>query len=246
MNKSKKKLFGLLILVSLSTVLLGGCMYPKENQAQNKASVREAVRNMQAVIDQYQKETGMLPMKNSTPETPKYEKYIVDLAKLQRMAYISDLPAVSFEKGGPYYFLIQDEQTKPTVKLMDLVTFQVVNEIQGWVDGYRRSNSELPAGDEAYPGFSRIDYSKLNKKEPAIRSIYSGMTLSAMMDQEGRVFVDYGLDIMKAVERSGVAEPQEGMDLRDLLVASSELVPVKSTAYQWINGEPQAVAETKQ
>ncbi|MBJ6363515.1 hypothetical protein ACFOQM_20025 [Paenibacillus sp. GCM10012307] len=245
MNKSKKRLFGLIVLTALSTVMLGGCMYPKENLAQNKASTREAVRNMQTVIEQYQQETGMLPIKNSTSETPKYEKYIVDLAKLQRMAYISELPGVSFEKGGSYYFLIQDEETKPTVKLMDLVTFQAAAEIQGWVDAYRRSNNELPVREEAYPGFSWIDYSKLGKKEPAIRSIYSGMTLSAMIDQEGRVFVDYGIDVMKAVERSSENKAKEGVDLRDLLVASSEFVPVKSTAYHWINGDPQAVAEAK-
>lgn len=243
MNTSLKRIPALLALAALSAALLSGCLYPKENLAQNKASTREAVRNMQAVIEEYQQATGVLPIKNSTPQTPRYEKYVIDLAKLQNRQYISDLPAVSFEKGGKYYFLVLNEESEPTVKLMDLVVYQTVNQIQGWVDAYQRAQSSLPLGAEAYPGFYYIDYGKLGQQAPVIQSIYSGVTLPTIMDESGAVFVDYGIDIMQAVQRSQGAEPGEGEDLRELLVASSELAPVKSTAYHWIGGDPQAVAE---
>ncbi|WP_270171601.1 hypothetical protein [Paenibacillus sp. SYP-B4298] len=242
MNEIRRRIPALLVLAAVSAVLLSGCLYPKENLAQNKASTREAVRNMQAVIEEFQQATGVLPLKNSTPETPRYEKFVIDLAKLQNMQYISDLPAVSFEKGGKYYFLIQNEESEPTVKLMDLVVYQAANQIQGWVDSYKREQGSLPLGSQAYPGFYYIDYGKLGQKEPVIQSIYSGLTLPAIINESGTVFVDYGIDIMQAVQRTQ-AEPQAGDDLRELLVASSELVPVKSTAYHWIDGDPQAVAE---
>ncbi|XEC92757.1 hypothetical protein AB6A23_15285 [Paenibacillus tarimensis] len=237
----KSRPTALLLVAGLCTMLLGGCLYPKENLAHNTATTREAVRNMNAVIQQYQEETGLLPIKNSPVDTPKYEKYVVDMAKLQRMQYISDLPGVSFEKGGNYYFLILDEETEPKIKLMDLVMYQKVNELQSAVENYYKINKDLPAAEQAYPGFYRIDYGKLGSKEPVIQSMFSGLTLSAMVDELGTVYVDYGIDLMRTVERSTDAKPEAGEDLREWLVRSSDFVPVKSPVYHWVNGEPQAV-----
>ncbi|GGF87877.1 hypothetical protein [Paenibacillus abyssi] len=243
--RTVKKSVSLLALIGLCAVLMTGCLYPEENRAQNMASTRDAVIYMQSVIDQYQQQTGVLPIKNSTPDTPKYEKYVIDLAKLQRMQYIGDLPSVSFENGGRFYFLLLDEDTKPTVKLMDLVSFQAVNDIQSWVNDYQRRNNTLPVGDEAYPGFFRIDYGALGKKEPAITSLYSGTTLSTMMDGQGIVYIDYGIDLMRTIERNSLA-PEPEQDLREFLAAEYDFVPVKTTVYHWVDNEPRAMPEDKE
>lgn len=234
----------MLVLLIVSVLSLSGCMYPKSEMKQNQAAPKEAVRNVQAAIEQYQSETGMLPMKNSTEDTPLYEKFQVDFAQLKNKGYLSSIPAAAFENGGNYYFLITNEETKPQIKLMNLVTYQQINDLQSWVNDYKGSHDgQLPKGEQAYPGYYYIDYKALNKKSPDLRSDYSFQTLAAIMDETGLVYADYGIDIMQAVQKKGGAEPSADTDLRALLVDSDMFVPVKAPVYHWVNKEPQAVAE---
>lgn len=230
-----------LAALTMLAAALSGCMYPKEQLKQNQAAPKEAVRNVQAAIDQYRTETGMLPIKNSGSDTPVYEKFIIDFSKLQRTGYMSDIPAAAFEQGGNYFFLVIDEETKPRVKLMDIVTYQKINDIQSWVKAYVQSSGELPKDEQMYPGFYQIDYESLNKTAPVIQSVYSGQTLNALIDDNGVVYTDYGIDIMQFVNKSGKSDFDPSLDLRTLLVDGSEYVPVKSPVYHWVNGEPQAV-----
>ncbi|OUS77380.1 hypothetical protein B1748_06140 [Paenibacillus sp. MY03] len=225
------------VLVALS---LSGCMYPKE-RLKGKVAPKEAIRNVQGAIDQYYDDLQLLPIKNSSQSVPVYEKYLIDFGKLQAKGYISDVPAASFEGGGHYYFLILDEETEPRVKLMDIVTSQRINDIQNWVNAYIKENTAVPKGDSIYPGFYEIDYGKLKQKEPIITSVYSGTTQRAIVDEDGTVFTDYGIDIMQLLERNGEASYEENIDLRTLLVDSSDYVPVKSPAYKLVEGEPVAI-----
>ncbi|RXZ76872.1 hypothetical protein EBB07_31715 [Paenibacillaceae bacterium] len=238
-----KKQIGTIVTIGIISLLLSGCLYPKENLAQSKVSVREDVTTVQTVIERFQKEAGLLPIKNSSPETSRYEKYIVDLAKLQRMNYISVLPSAAFEQGGRYFFLILNEETAPIVKVQDVVLSQAIIQVQNWVDEYRRMNKDgdLLAGEQAYPGFYHLDYNKLGQKEPTLRSPFSGLTLATLIDDTGIVYIDYGIDVMKAVEKLGDKQPSSDQDLRELLVEFSDYVPVKSPVYHWVDGEPRAV-----
>lgn len=236
--------FQLAVCLTGIAILLAGCMYPASERADRAGSVRDAVRNVSGAVQDYQAETNLLPMQNSDESVPKYEKFRVDFGKLQRLGYISDLPAAAFEKGGRYYFLIQDELNDPVIKLMDIVVYQQMNDVQSWVDNYVIStDGKLPAESDAYPGFYRIDYKALSKKEPAITSMFSGQILSTMMDEDGEVFVDYGIDIARALERvrSGQEDAELPEDLRELLTQQSDFVPVKSAPYQLADGDPQAV-----
>ncbi|MCM3627444.1 hypothetical protein M3194_08705 [Paenibacillus glycanilyticus] len=239
--------FVMLVILTVAVLSLSGCMYPKSELKQNQAAPKEAVRNVQAAIEQYQSETGMLPMKNSDEDTPVYEKFLVDFAQLKNKGYLSSIPTAAFENGGNYYFLIINEETKPQIKLMNLVTYQQINDIQSWVNDYKGSHDgQLPKGEQAYPGYSYIDYKAMNKKSPDLRSEYSSQTLAAIMDDTGRVYTDYGIDIMQAVQKKGDAEPGADADLRAVLVDSDMYVPVKAPVYHWVNKEPQAVStETK-
>jgi hypothetical protein len=231
--------FALLLAASLS-----GCMYPRERMAESQAPSMDVVAGVQAVVDLYQEKKGLLPIKNATQEAPVYEKFVIDFAKLQRENFMSDLPAASFEKGGSYYFLIQNEEKDPTVKLMPLTIFQAVNDVQGWVDEYSRSSGgKLPAAGEAYPGYSRIDFKKLGQREPAVRSLYSGGALPFMMNDKGRVYADYGSDLMRAVQKRGLDKVGADTDLRQLLAEDTDFVPVKAPPYKLVEGEPQAQPE---
>ncbi|TYP77772.1 hypothetical protein [Paenibacillus methanolicus] len=222
-------------------VLLSGCLYPDEERAASQLPAKDEVMNVQTVIDQYQKDTGLLPIMNSEPNTPVYEKYLIDFGKLTRMKYLSDIPPAAFEKGGNYYFLIINEETDPTVKLMNLAVYQQVNDVQREVSSYQRTKGALPRGEEVYPGYYRIDYSALNVREPKLVSIFTGQTQQTMMDAGGNVYVDYTADMMQAIQKSGES-PSPDQDLRELLASRSDFVPVKSPAYRFINNEPKPVA----
>ncbi|UVI32382.1 hypothetical protein [Paenibacillus spongiae] len=230
------------LLIAIMSIALSGCLYPDDQLEQNQRPAKDAILNVQTVIDQYQKDTGLLPIQNSKPDTPLYEKYLVDFDKLQRMKYISDIPTTAYEKGGSYYYLIIDEEKDPTIKLMNLVIYQRINDVQIALKNYADKNGgKLPVGESVYPGFKRIDYKKLGTSEPDIRSVFSGQTLGTMMDAEGKVYVDYGIDITQALTKLEGAKPGPEQDLRELLVESSDFVPVKSAAYYLVDGEPQAV-----
>lgn len=234
----------LVLLLFMTTAT--GCLYPKDQLVQNQIPAKDAVLNAQTVINQYFTDTGMLPIVTSGAETPVYEKYRVDWAKLKSRHYISDPPSQAFEGGGHYYYIIINEETTRQVKLMDIAMYQQVSDIQRWMDDYANNDAkaELPKKEEAYPGYYRIDFSKLGKKEPELLSIYSGRAISPMIDDRGKVYLDYGLDIAQAVQKSGTA-PQEGDDVREFLAQSSDLVPVKSPPYTWVSGEPQAQPDTQ-
>ncbi|AJY78010.1 hypothetical protein VN24_24795 [Paenibacillus beijingensis] len=218
---------------------LSGCMYPQERRAQGGPVSKDAVRAVQAAVDDYKRDTGLLPIKNSDQSTPFYEKFVVDLGKLQRMRYLDTLPAAAFESGGGYYFLVLDEQTKPRVKLMSLLVYQQLADIQGWVSDYSASHSgNLPKGEETYPGFNAVDYAKLGRSALSVRSMYSGNPVPVMMDGSGRVYADYARDIMAAVQKNGLAGMPADTDLRILLVDQTDFVPVKSPVYKLVRGEP--------
>lgn len=236
-----KKCLAMLAGSIVMLVALSGCMYPKDQLKQNQVAPKEAVRNVQAAIDQYMDETGMLPIKNSTAETPKYEKFYVDFGKLGRTGYLTDIPSAAFENGGNFSFLLIDEETKPRVKLLDIVAFQNINDIQAWVTSYIQTNSVLPKGEQTYPGFYQINYKEMNKSAPTIRSVFSGQTLQALVDENGVVYTDYGIDIMQFIQKNDKKEFGADVDLRTLLVDGSDFVPVKAPIYHLVNNEPQAV-----
>lgn len=231
------------IIVLCMAVMLSGCLYPKDRLGQYQKPPKDAIMNVQAVIDQFQKDTGLLPMQNSEADTPKYEKFKVDFDKLQRMGYISTVPETAYEKGGSYYYLIINEETDPTVKLMNLVIYQQMNDLQASIKAYADAHSgKVPTAAELYPGFSTIDFKTLDEKEPNLHSMFSGSTLTPMVDAKGTVSLDYGPDIMQVLSKE-TKKPADNEDLRELLVTSSDFVPVKSPIYHLVNGEPQAAAK---
>jgi len=237
-KETAKALVGLAALWIL--ISLTGCMYPEDATPGANASAREAVLTVQDAVDRYQEKTGLLPIANADEKVPLYEKYKVDFGKLKRMGFIGQVPSAAFESGGSYQFLIIDEETAPTVKMLDLTVFQAAADIQRKTDEYRRANGNRnPSGEEAFPGFAAVDFSKLGMKAPDARSMYSRHPLTWIVDGEGRVYADYAIDVSTAVEKSG-KQPSAGDDLRRTLVDASYYVPVRAPAYRWVDGAPVA------
>ncbi|MFD0670431.1 hypothetical protein [Cohnella sp. GCM10027633] len=229
------------VAMLIAMLALAGCMYPDDNTPGGQATARESVLNVQDAIDRYYEKTGVLPIENADEATPLYEKYKIDLGKLQRTDYLGSVPPIAFEKGGRFQFIVIDEETKPLVKLLDLVAFQQVSDVRKKVEQYFMANGGgLPAGNQLYPGLVGIDFEKLGMDEPDVRSVYSNQPLPLMMDAAGRVYVDYGIDIATAMNKSQ-STPTGDADLRRYLIDASYYVPVKSTEYRYVDGAPQAV-----
>ncbi|MBB6677737.1 hypothetical protein [Cohnella lubricantis] len=229
----------------LSALLLPltGCMYPDEQTPGNDASARQSVLAVQDAVDRYMTDNGVLPIVSADESVPKYEKFKLDLGKLKRMNYLGSVPNVAFESGGRNQFLVIDEETKPTVKLLDIPVYQEAAAVQRKVNDYMNEHSGgKPVGEELYPGYWSLDFKMLGGGEPDARSMFSGQSLTFMLDAAGTVWLDYGLDIATAIRKSSSA-PSGDEDLRGILVAESYFVPVKSPVYHWVNGEPVAQPE---
>ncbi len=131
-----------------------------------------------------------------------------------------------------------DEETNPVVKVMDLVTFQKVNDVQLQVNRYKSAHGgNLPAAEELYPGLYTIDADKAETGSITLTSVYSGQPLEFIMNKDGIVYVDYIFDIMTVVNKNENGQDRS-KDLRLLLEHSSYFVPVKSLPYLWVNGQP--------
>lgn len=230
-------------VLAVCIALLSGCLYPKDQRDQQIAA-KESVMIVQKAVERFKEEREVLPIKNSSPDTPLYEKFVIDFSKLIQFHYLSSIPTSAFERGGSAYFLIINEETKPEVKLMDLVTFQSVAKVQKAVDRYYDAHGKLPYGEQAVPEFYWIDYEALRERSPDLRSVYSGQTLNLIMHESGQVFVDYSIDIMQTLTRLNLDQVDPRVDLRTLLVNESYYVPVKSCPYYWVNGEPHIVFES--
>ncbi|MFC6649962.1 DUF3939 domain-containing protein [Paenibacillus rhizoplanae] len=237
LRQRRKRSALLLPLLVLLVMSLGGCMYPGEQQ-QPGSGYRESVKRVQAAVDDYQEQKGLLPILTSDQTTPRYEKFVIDLNKLQQEGYLDEIPAAAFEKGGSAHFLVLNEETDPQVKLMDLVTVQKVNDIQRKVNLYKSGHGgKLPAGEELYPGLASIDAKRAGTGTIKLSSVYSGQPLGFLMDRSGTVYVDYSADIASAIDKNG-SVPAADRDLRLELEQASYYVPVKSLPYLWAQGQP--------
>ncbi|WP_166239340.1 hypothetical protein [Paenibacillus turpanensis] len=243
-NRYKRINVMLLAAVSMLLVLiLGGCgggrpATAADGAALNPAAVKEAILIVQNGVEEYQKKTGVPPIKNSTEDTPIYEKYVIDMRKLVERHMISQIPTIAFENGGTYQFVLVHPETNPEVKLLDVAAFQKTSDLQKKIAQYAASNGgQLPQGDPVAPGYSRIDFTKLGVKEEQIRSPYSNQFITFVLSDKGEVGIDYALDIAMLVQKKSIL-PGEQDDLRELLVKEFPFIPVRSFPYRWINQEP--------
>ncbi|MCR8634454.1 hypothetical protein [Paenibacillus radicis (ex Xue et al. 2023)] len=229
------------ILLLLCCSFLTGCMYPKEMRKENQAATGEFVVVVQNAVDQFHAKTGVLPIKNSTESTPIFEKYPIDFKKLKERAFISNVPVNAFENGGTAIYVLVDPETKPAVKMMDLVSYQQAVEAQKLVDEFKSKNAgALPKGEVVAPSFTRIDFEKMNKKPIQVQSMYTRQViLPFIMNESGEVAIDYSEELMRLIDKKSLQNSLDAkQDLRELLVKESFYIPARSFAYRWKNGQP--------
>lgn len=236
-----------MVLMMLLVMTTSGCLYQAQHDTDPKTAYRESVNRIQSAMDAFQKDQGVLPILNADADTPKYEKFRIDLSKLKQLGYLDDIPGTAFENGGSAYFLVLNEEVEPTVKVMDLQTVQKVNDVQRMVTQYQSvHNQKLPAGEELYPGLVAVDMNKAAQAGASavtLHSVYTGQELPFMMDAQGTVYVDYAFDIMQALEKEeGTSTDKPASDLREHLLTHSYFVPVKSLPYSLQNNIPVAQA----
>ncbi|TDF99822.1 hypothetical protein E1757_05610 [Paenibacillus piri] len=228
----------------LLCALLAGCMYPNEMRKENQVATGEYVVVVQNAVEQFHAKTSVLPIKNSTESTPLYEKYPIDFKKLKERALLSNVPANAFENGGTAIYVLVDPETKPTVKMMDLVSYQQAVEVQRFVDEYKSKNGgKLPKGEQVAPSFTRIDYAAMNKKPVQVQSVYTRqVNLPFVMSESGQIGIDYSEELMRLIDKKSLKSNLDAkQDLRELLVKESFYVPARSFAYSWQNGQPMPV-----
>ncbi|MBU5672752.1 DUF3939 domain-containing protein [Paenibacillus brevis] len=222
-------------------ILLSGCLYREAVQQNPSDAYRESVNRIQLAVDQYQSEHELLPLITPSEETPKYEKFRIDLALLLKQGYLESIPQAAFENGGSVYFLIQNEELDPVIKIMDLTTVQYVNDVERLAAKYReqqggalpveKENGELPEG------IRMVDLKAIGGKDYVLKSVYSGQELNYLINDKGKVYVDYAPDLMQIVERTGIT-PSDDYDIREMLTEQSYFVPVKSLPYFWEDNRP--------
>lgn len=210
----------------MTAFTLMGCAYPEELQAQSQVPDVDQLAAVQRAIDEYQAETGVLPIKQSDVETDIFIKYKIDFDKLVPK-YMASPPANSYEKGGLFQYIIWDAEDNPTVKLVDLRVPERMREvnIRFMATTYPQYKDKLV--DHVYT----INYENIGYEESVtVPSPYSTNLLPLIVTAEGNLYVDYAMDIYQYMrEHNLTATP--GEDVRMLLAEAYPVVPAYSLPY---------------
>ncbi|WP_438445595.1 hypothetical protein [Gorillibacterium sp. sgz5001074] len=219
-------------------LLLPGCMYGDRIKKQGAPASGEYLTLVQSAMEQYRTKTGVLPIHNKEAVRTEYERYLIDFKKLQDARLLTTVPTNAFENGGTAMYVVARTESTPVVKLLDLVTYQAIAELQRQVDSYKSGhNGAVPKGEAVSDGYWLPDYKLLSLKEPELRSPYSPANLHAVMNGAGTVGIDYGPEILKQVQKKGL-KPDPQADLRDLLLDDGHFVPAVSFPTRWSGQAP--------
>ncbi|MGK5508047.1 hypothetical protein [Brevibacillus formosus] len=236
MWQSWRKSFKLVISLTILSSLLSGCLYPDERRAENQIPSTFFVEATQKAIEQFQKDTAVLPIVTKSLDTPIFEKYEIDFRKMIPK-YMPDVPGNAFEKGGVYKYVLIDVETKPTVKLIHLTAVSTVADVQSEVDRYKGHFEKLPVLADLGNGYYSIDHNRLGLKAWQVPSTMGTYLLPLVMNAEGQVGIDYAADIAQLLRETKVTVPEK-TDPRYVLARNSMFVPAKSFPYEMVNGEP--------
>ncbi|TMN20687.1 hypothetical protein [Lentibacillus cibarius] len=230
-----KRLFCLFFIV----FLLSGCLYPEQELSKNSVPNEAQLEKVQTAVDQYSKETeGLLPIKTKPNDTPIFRKHLIDFQPLKERNLLSEVPGTAYENGGIYQYTIITPDENPRVKLIDLRIADAIRQITLKLQIYRDENIYPPFGNEISDGVFQLDYKKMGlDKRPQVKSPYSGENLPIVMNTEGKLYVDYRIDLNQALKKYE-HDYQKGDDIRYLLAENTPFVPAYSLPYTIQDGEP--------
>ncbi|MBP1949558.1 hypothetical protein [Virgibacillus litoralis] len=218
---------------------LTGCLYPNNELSKNQVPNQAQLEQIQSAVDTYQNETnGMVPIRTKPSDTPIFQKYLIDFSKLKENNNISEIPANAYQNGGIYQYVLITPEKNPRVKLIDLQTTEAIREVSVKLEIYRTEHIYPPYGKEIADGVFKVDYKKLNLQAyPYVKSPYSKENLPIVMDNQGKLYVDYRIDLMNALKEYK-HNYETGEDIRYLLANNSPFVPAYSLPYTIREGEP--------
>lgn len=220
-----KKIVSLFFVIFVA-VVLSGCMYPEDLKIENQIPGQDQLDAVQRAIDDYRKDTGVLPIKNRDQDTDIFIKYIIDFEQLVPK-YISAAPANAYEKGGIFQYIIWDPENNPTVKLVDLRMPEKIRDVKArmLVKAYPQYGEQIT--DTVYT----INHKNLGYSDSlTVDSPYTNNLLPLVLSNEGEVYVDYSLDLTLLMEENNL-KPTIGQDIRELLVEHYPVVPAYSLSY---------------
>ncbi|UFT97632.1 hypothetical protein KO561_10380 [Radiobacillus kanasensis] len=227
------------IFLLITTMLLSGCLYPNNRLAKNQVPNDVQVDMVQEAVDQYVEQTqGLVPINTKPEDTPIFQKYILDFAKLKEYSLISSVPGTAFENGGNYQYTLITPEENPTVKVIDLRIAETIRELNFKINAFRSEHIYPPFGEPVTNFMYEIDYKKLGLEQaPFIVSPYSGNNIPILISAEGELAVDYRSDLYQVLEEQD-HHYQEGDDIRYLLTDYYPFVPAYSIPYTLQDGEP--------
>lgn len=233
----------LLTLFTL-VVLLSGCLYPQNELAKNQIPHEEQLQMVQQAVEKYREDSGgLLPIKTKDSDVAIYEKYLIDFSLLKDGNYIVDIPGNAFENGGVYQYTIINPEDDPQVKLIDLRITEQLRQVNVKLDIYRSKNLYPPYGEQIEENIYKLNYKKLGfKEEPFVTSPFSQVNLPIIMDTDGELYVDYRIDLNKALDEYE-HQYEEGDDIRHILAENTPFVPAYSLPYTIKNDEPVFIKE---
>ncbi|MER2189526.1 MAG: hypothetical protein ABS951_01115 [Solibacillus sp.] len=221
-----KRYWGFFIFLAMTVLALTGCAYPQESRAQNQIPDVDQLAAVQRAVNDFQAETGVLPIKDSEPDTDIFIKYKIDFNKLVPK-YIAAPPANSYEKGGLFQYVLWNAENDPTVKLVDLRVPERMREVnmRFMATAYPQYKDKIV--EHIYTiNFENIGY----KEEVMVQSPYSANLLPIIVTAEGDLYVDYAMDLYQFMKDNEIlATP--GQDIRAMLADAYPVVPAYSLPY---------------
>lgn len=228
----------LFIAGSMTIFFLSGCLYPQNELAKNKMPNEAQLEMVEQAVLEYREETnGLVPIKTKDADVDQYEKYIIDFTALKELQLIAEIPGTAYENGGIYQYTIIDPEDDLKVKLIDLRLSELLRDLNTKINIYRAENMYPPFGKQIEDGIYKVNYKKLGyKDEPTAVSPYSKDNLPIIMNEEGEVFIDYRIDLQRALDEYDDTY-KSGEDIRSILVKHYPFVPVYSLPYTVADGD---------
>lgn len=226
------------------TVVLSGCLYPDSERAENQVPHQIQLETVQMAVEDYREKTdGLVPIRTKPADTPIFEKYLIDFNLLKERNSIAEIPGNAFENGGFYQYILITPEDNPTVKVIDLRITQELRSVYMRLDAFRQEHTYPPFGKKVEDGIYLVDHEKLKlDRQPTVVSPYSQENLPIVMDVHGNLYVDYRIDLQRALNEYE-HEYEEGDDIRYLLTDHTPFAPAYSLPYTVSNGEPVFVLE---
>jgi hypothetical protein len=220
-------------------LILSGCLYPESELAKNQTPNEDQLQTVQNAVEQYKESTGgLVPIQTKPSDTPIFQKYLIDFTALKESNILTEIPGNAFENGGVYQYTLITPDDDPRVKLIDLQMTEALRSVNVQLNIFREKNIYPPFGKEIGDNLFTLDHEELGLDEPpVVRSPYSNENLPIIMNMEGELFIDYRIDLQKALNEFD-HNYEEGDDIRYLIAENTPFVPAYSFPYTIQDGEP--------